>query len=102
MQRHDLHALIRNSTTLVRHELTKHTIDLHLELEAELSEVSVDRVKIEQVFVNLLMNAIHAMQEQGSGSLLIHTHSQKIQALTRDDAARTADHLRPGDDVIVV
>ena len=102
MQRHDLHGLILSAITLVKHELTKHSIALSTDFVAPWAEVSADRLKIEQIFVNLLMNAIHAMQEEGSGRLEIRTFLQKLEAPTRDVGARTADHLRGGDEVIVV
>ena len=102
IQRHDINEIIVGAEMLVKHELTRHSIELTNDLSEPLAEVMVDRVKIEQVFVNLLMNAIQAMKDQGSGTLLVTTSARKMESLERDAGARTADHLRGGDDVIVV
>lgn len=48
-------------------------IDLKLSLDQNISDVYADRVQIEQVIMNLCMNAKHAMQD--GGTLSIETHN---------------------------
>ncbi len=102
IQRQDLHEIILNAETLVKHELTRHTIELTNHFWPALPDVAVDKVRIEQVLVNLLMNAVQAMQDQGSGRLQVTTSVQRLPRQERDEGARTADHLRSGDEVVVV
>lgn len=102
IQRLDLNDIIVGAETLVKHELTRHTIELINELSPQPSLVDVDRVKLEQVFVNLMMNAIQAMKHQGAGILLVRTFTRKMSNQEWDAGARTADHIRGGDDVVVV
>ncbi len=102
IQRHDLNEIVQGAETLVRHELTRNSIEIINHWGEQLPEVSVDRVKIEQVLVNLLMNSIQAMRPMGSGRLVISTYVQRLAVQEWDAGARTADHLRGGDEVVVV
>lgn len=101
LQRDHLNGIIQGAETLVKHELTRRSIVLHNHLAPNLAGVMVDRVRIEQVFVNILMNAIQAMADQGSGEIYVTTSARKLENMERDAGSRTADHLRGGDDVVV-
>ncbi len=58
----DLNQVVNEAIMLVERELTKHGIDLRTELTAGLPEVLGDRVQLQQVIINLLMNGIDAME----------------------------------------
>ena len=58
----DLNQLINEAVTLVEHELIKHRVQLKTELEPSLPEILGDRVQLQQVIINLLMNGIEAME----------------------------------------
>jgi signal transduction histidine kinase len=95
-----LDKVIDDSLLLVRHELTRNHIVVQRDRGHDLPSLDLDANKIKQVFINLFMNAVHAMP--GGGILSVHT-SHKI--LTAEDLP--ADHhlgnqfLR-GDRVILV
>ena len=72
-QPEDLNAVIERALGLVRHAVTEARVTVARELEPGLPGVPLDRKKIEQVFVNALMNAIHAMP--GGGTLTVRTYS---------------------------
>jgi C4-dicarboxylate-specific signal transduction histidine kinase len=65
--------LVYEVLELVRGELEGQRISLQVELNHELPRVMVDRVQLQQVFVNLIMNAVEAMSsvEYGERSLLV-------------------------------
>src|SRR5437660_1960169 len=48
--------------TLLRNELQRHRIQLRTELEANLPRVQGDAVQLQQVLINLIMNAVEAMR----------------------------------------
>ena len=60
---------------LVRRELGSHSVSLRLELAPGLPQVCGDKVQLLQVLINLLMNAMQAMQgcAPGEASLLLRT-----------------------------
>ncbi len=61
----DVHVLIDRSLSLVKHSREKSNVRVIRNFGKDIPEVSIDRNKIEQVFVNLFMNAIQAMPSGG-------------------------------------
>ncbi|NLS03390.1 PAS domain S-box protein [Rhizobium sp. P32RR-XVIII] len=59
----DLNKLIQDTATLVQGELRRHRILLRTELAPDLPPVAGDRVQLQQVILNLMMNGIEAMSE---------------------------------------
>jgi signal transduction histidine kinase len=57
----DVHILIDRSFSLAKHLLVENKIQVVEDFGEDLPEVNIDRNKIEQVFVNLIMNSIQAM-----------------------------------------
>ena len=67
----DLNKLIEELQLLMRHKLRNHAVNCLLELHPALPQVSGDATQIEQVCLNLSLNAIEAMK--GGGELAIRT-----------------------------
>jgi two-component system NtrC family sensor kinase len=65
----DLNAVIEESLLLIKHELTAHQIVLDKQLAPQLPQVELDRNKVKQVFLNIFMNAIQAMGDEGTMSV---------------------------------
>jgi signal transduction histidine kinase len=59
----DLGRVVSDAALLVGAELRRHGIALELRLEPELPQVLADRVQLQQVVLNLLVNAIEAMKD---------------------------------------
>jgi C4-dicarboxylate-specific signal transduction histidine kinase len=57
----DINAAIRSVVALGRHEIQKHQIELQTELDDRLPSVSGSEVQLQQVILNLVMNAVEAM-----------------------------------------
>ena len=55
---------------LLRSEANRHSISMHTELAADLPKTKADRVQLQQVFMNLMLNGIEAMKDTG-GELTI-------------------------------
>jgi PAS domain S-box-containing protein len=64
----DLDEVVEEALLFVRHELETKSIELSVRLSPGLSPVVGDRVQLQQVIVNLLVNGIQALT-QGSGSV---------------------------------
>jgi signal transduction histidine kinase len=71
----DINETILETIALTRSELRRHCILLQTELRNGLPGIWGDRVQLQQVILNLIMNAIEAMSEvsEGSRELLIST-----------------------------
>ncbi|ADU69243.1 AAA family ATPase [Pantoea sp. At-9b] len=59
--RANLHLIARDILALSRAEIERKWISLELKLHAEIAEVYCDRIQIQQVLLNLVVNAIDAM-----------------------------------------
>ena len=56
-----LPAIIAEVILLARHELDNHSIDVRSKMSADIPDVLGDRVQLQQVFLNLVINSIEAM-----------------------------------------
>jgi signal transduction histidine kinase len=66
----NLNELIREIALLLQNDSRRSSIRVHLELADNLPEVAGDRVQLEQVLMNLMLNAIEAMRD-ANGDLTI-------------------------------
>jgi PAS domain S-box-containing protein len=90
--------VIEDSIALVDYPLRKAGVQLTKEFQPDVPEVMVDSTKLEQVLVNLMINAMHAMGE--GGKMHIYTQALVISGVRRDEGLRTAAHIREGDSVV--
>lgn len=106
LEAQDLDAVIARSLLLVKHELTNaHVGAVHEPAPPDgLPPVTLDITKMQQVFVNLFMNAIHAMP--AGGTLTVRTYAQRLTSAqretARDEGSRQAERFRAGDPVVIV
>jgi len=64
--------MVREMIVLLRGEATRHNILIGTELAADLPQVMADRVQLQQVLMNLVLNGIEAMREvDGKRELVI-------------------------------
>jgi PAS domain S-box-containing protein len=66
----DVNEIIDQMLVLLRSEATRYSIPMHTDLAEELPIVAADRVQLQQVLMNLMLNGIEAMKETG-GELAI-------------------------------
>ena len=94
----DLNATIEQSLVLVKHEIDKRHVRVVKDLAASLPPVKLDEFKIQQVFVNLITNALHAMGDEGEICL-----KTCVETMTRGNGIgyRATDHFAPGERVVV-
>ena len=57
----DLNDVIQEVVPLVRSEVKKHSVSLHVDLAPALPQAAGDRVQLQQVIINLVMNGVEAM-----------------------------------------
>ncbi len=58
----DVDEIIREMIVLLRNEATRYNISVRTDLAADLPKVMGDRVQLQQVLMNLIMNSIDAMK----------------------------------------
>jgi len=91
-------SILKSSLNLVKTELKN--IAVVWEIQEDLPKVLVDKNKLTQVFINLFMNAIHAMPE--AGKLTIRSFVKQLEE-TRNSIDERPDYSsESGEKVVVV
>jgi len=68
----DLNEIVRDMLLLLRGEAYRYSISMRAELAPDLLAVKADRVQLQQVLMNLMLNAIEAMKDT-AGDLTVKT-----------------------------
>ena len=68
----DVNEVVREMLGLLRSEANRYSVVTDAELAPDLPKITADRVQLQQVFMNLMLNAIEAMKDTG-GELTIKT-----------------------------
>jgi PAS domain S-box-containing protein len=77
-----VNGVIQEVIALLRSESNRYSISIHTELTEGLPNIMADRVAMQQVLMNLMLNAIEAMKEMGTpGKLTIATRQNENRQL---------------------
>ena len=78
----DVNAVVRETIVLLRGEATRYSISLRTELAEGLPQIMGDRVQLQQVIMNLIMNSIDAMKDvDGTRELTIKSQRAENEQL---------------------
>ncbi len=92
----DLNAAILEVTTLTRCEAVKTGVTVGTQLAGELPRIQCDRVQLQQVMLNLIVNAIQSMSGVEDGNRELHISTVNIEPEGVCVAVRDTGHgLRP-------
>ena len=72
----DLNEIVREMMVLLQHEANRYSIPIRAELTPNLPKVMADRVQLQQVLMNLMLNGIEAMKDTG-GELTVTSKSNE-------------------------
>jgi PAS domain S-box-containing protein len=81
----DINQIIQEVTILLRNEFTRNRVSLRTELPSDLPRVTGDPVQLQQVLINLIMNAIEATHTSTNGrrEILIRSAKNSDDVLVR-------------------
>jgi signal transduction histidine kinase len=71
----DMNGIINEMLTLLKGEATRYPIAIRAELTTDVPKIMADRVQLQQVFMNLVLNAIEVMKDSG-GDLTVESQLQ--------------------------
>jgi signal transduction histidine kinase len=80
-----INTIIATSLQLVRHELTQRNIEVVTDLAEDIPARAFDSDKLQQVFLNLFMNAMHAMEHDGRLRIV-----SRLQAVSQSELGSQA------------
>lgn len=100
MQAGNINEIIQHVLTFLRHNIYDTHIELKVEFAAELPSVLMDAPKMEQVLINLFLNAISVMPS--GGELSVKTYTQKMQQTGANVSSKMTERFRIGDLLVVI
>jgi signal transduction histidine kinase len=75
-----VNGIIEEIVTLLKSEANRFSVAMRTELAADLPKIMVDRVQLQQVFMNLMLNGVEAMEDSG-GDLTVTSRLENGQLL---------------------
>jgi signal transduction histidine kinase len=94
--------LLDNVLALAEQTIRKNCVSIRREYDDELLEVAGDHDMLEQVFLNLVNNAVDAMKDRKEKILTIHAYKRLVTEVGYKTGYRRADFFTIGDEMIVV
>jgi PAS domain S-box-containing protein len=98
----DLRGIIDEVLLLIKHELIRSSTRVTIKIDDHLPLVFLDMSKFEQVLINLIINAVHAMADSNSRHIRIRARAESLEEVTKNEGARTREVFRSGDRVVIL
>ncbi|MCX6910245.1 MAG: PAS domain-containing protein [Verrucomicrobia bacterium] len=98
----DPNALLEQCLSMLRHATATAHVQVVRDYAEKLPLLKIDPQKIEQVFLNIVLNAIHAMPDGGTLTVRTYTRRLKPGDVNRDPGSRSGVRLRSGDLAVVI
>ncbi len=98
----ELSHIIDEVLLLVKHELTKSSVKVSVRIEKDLPLVYLDMSKFEQVLINLIINAVHAMSGTENRQIKIRARAEALETVIKNEGARKREVFRTGDRVVIL
>jgi PAS domain S-box-containing protein len=73
----DVNDIAREMIALLRHTANRNSISIRTELDAGLPATAADRVQLQQVLMNLMLNGIEAMKDAGGELILTSNRTEE-------------------------
>jgi len=100
LQPKDINSILESSLELVQHRMKFKNIKITKEFKTDIAKVLVDKNRIEQVFVDVLLNSIEAMPK--GGEIIIRTFEEQLEKPENGIGRRTEDHFALGEKAVRV
>jgi|GEM_PF-3362107 len=79
----DINALTRQTLKLTRHQMKEHSITLKKRLDEQIPPIVADAHQLQQVLLNIIINALHAMPEGGTLQIESALDAERQQVVIR-------------------
>lgn len=95
----DINAILEGALELVKANIKFEKINIDIDKKKNIPQIFVDKNRLEQVFVNLIMNAIQAMPE--GGKIFVRSYD-KMLSESKEGIYGRIDYFKAGEKVLVV
>ncbi len=95
----NLNSIIETSLWLVRQLLDKYHIEVIKELGKDIFPLNLDKSRMQQVFLNLFLNAVDAML--GGGQIKVRTYKEEVTEVEEEVGSGAGDIFRQGETMVI-
>ena len=100
LQSEDINSVLLTSLTLVKNQFIFENIEIIKELKTDIPKVLIDKNKIEQVCINILLNAAQAMPE--GGKIIIRSYVKQLEEIKNGLNRKDEDILMVGKKAVIL
>jgi len=100
LQAEDINSILTNCLNLIKNQPELKNIEIIYQIAPSIPKVLVDKNRIEQVFINILLNAIQAMPQ--GGKLVIRSYEKQLNEVKNGIGNRKSDHFKLGEKAVVI
>ena len=102
LEERNVNDVVEEALSLARYQIEKAGVDIITDYGSDLPKAQIDATKVEQVLLNLCLNAQQAMGEDG-GVLTLRTRTGTLSAgVVRDEGSRRQETLRDGSTFVAI
>jgi signal transduction histidine kinase len=96
----DINSILEDSLVLVKQNLQSKQIEVVKELKQEIPKVLIDKNRMEQVFINILLNAIQAIP--ASGTIFIRSYDMVLEEVKNGAHGIGENRFKAKEKVVIV
>ncbi|MFA5114729.1 MAG: ATP-binding protein [Candidatus Omnitrophota bacterium] len=96
----NINSILETSLNLVKTRFKSDKIAVVKEMNKDVPDVLADKNKMEQVFINILLNAFQAIED--TGRITIRTYDKKLGEIKNGIGKRASDNFRIGETAVIV
>jgi signal transduction histidine kinase len=96
----DVNSILEVSLNLVKAKFKFKNIEIVMETKKDIPMISADKNKLEQVFINILLNAVQAMPD--GGKIIIRSYDKKLEEAKNGIGKRNEDYFKIGELAVIV
>lgn len=96
-EQENLNQVAEDALSLVNHSLERHNIEVVRDFSAKIPKIKIDGNRVQQVLVNLILNAVHAMGE--GGEIHLKTSTAKV---SKDMHEVPGNGFKPGEEIVIL
>jgi len=98
----NINEILGKSLDLIKHRKEFKIIEVIDERKEVISKTLVDKNKLQQVFINLMTNSLHAMAKAKNGKLILRSYEKILDEIQAKVGRRALDFFVLGEKVIAV
>ena len=100
LQPEDVNSILEVSLSLLKARFKFDNIETIIKTKKDIPMVLADKNKLEQVFINILLNAVQAMPE--GGKIVIRSYDKQLEKIKNGIGRRGEDHFQIGERAVIV